>query len=166
VSHIISAASKHDVPELTALRIAVAQGLTRIHGEGPWSACPSRATVLRQLRASSVLVARQGEEIVGTVRLIPANPALFDASAFTPADTALYVIGLAVAERCRGFGVGRELMQVCYSIARAWPAQALWLDTYEHAAGAGRFYEKCGFRKVGVSKLLDGQLGFYEKRVA
>ena len=159
---VIVSATKKDVQELTALRISVAQRLTREHGEGPWSACPSRATVLRQLRASTVLVARLQEKLVGTVRLIEANPALLDASRFTPVRTALYVIGLAVAVDCRGQGVGRELMEVCKATARSWPAQALWLDTYEHAAGAGRFYEKCGFRKVGVSALLDGQLGYYE----
>lgn len=158
----ISAATKKDVQELTTLRISVAQRLTREFGEGPWSACPNRATVVRQLRASNVLVARLDEELVGTVRLIEANPVLLDASKFTPVRTALYVIGLAVSVDCRGQGIGREIMEVCKSTARSWPAQALWLDTFEHAAGAGRFYEKCGFRKVGVSALLDGQLGYYE----
>jgi ribosomal protein S18 acetylase RimI-like enzyme len=77
-------------------------------------------------------------------------------------DVAVYVIGLAVAPDCRGQGVGRELIEACKSAARRWPAQALWLDTYDHAAGAGLFYEKCGFRKVGRTVFKDAPLSFYE----
>jgi predicted N-acetyltransferase YhbS len=164
----IVTATRADARALTALRTAVAQGLTLEHGGGPWSAFPSRATVVRQLRASNVLVARHGQEVVGTVRLIRANPLLLDASAFTPADVAIYLIGLAVATQCRGQGVGRQLVEACKGIVRAWSAQALWLDSYEHPAGAGPFYEKCGFRKVGATAFKETPqphyLGFYEWR--
>ena len=61
---------------------------------------------------------------------------------------------------------GRALVQACKDIARAWPAQALWLDTYENAAGAGFFYLKCGFRKVGPTVFRDAPLGFYEWHTA
>ena len=113
-----------------------------------------------------MLVARREGEIVGTVRLIRANPVLLDVSAFTPVDVAMYLIGLVVASPSRGQGVGRALVQACKDIARAWPAQALWLDTYENAAGAGFFYLKCGFRKVGPTVFRDAPLGFYEWHTA
>jgi GNAT superfamily N-acetyltransferase len=158
----IAVATKRDVKELWALRTAVAERLTLQHGAGPWSVMPSRSIVVRQLRASTVLVARHDEQVVGTVRLIKANPMLLDASPFTPVGVALYLIGLAVAPQLRGRGVGGELVEVCKAIALSWPAQALWLDTYESAAGAGRFYEKCGFRKVGPTVFKDAPLGFYE----
>lgn len=162
----IAKATRADARALTALRTAVAQGLTQQHGVGPWSAFPSRATVTRTLRASNVLVARRGQEIVGTVRLIRANPLLLDTRAFTPVGVAIYLIGLAVDSRCRGQGIGRELVDACKGIACSWPAQALWLDAYEHPAGAGGFYEKCGFRKVGATVFKDEpqphDLSFYE----
>jgi ribosomal protein S18 acetylase RimI-like enzyme len=164
----IGNATRADIRALTALRTAVAQELTHQHGGGPWSALPSRATVTRQLRASNMLVARNGTEIVGTVRLIRANPLLLDASAFTPVGVALYLIGLAVAPRHRSQGVGRALVDACKAIACAWPAQALWLDAYEHPAGAGGFYVRCGFRKVGLTLFKDApqahHLSFYEWR--
>lgn len=165
VSTCISTASARDVSAIALLRSAVAEDMTQQHGAGPWSAFASRSLVLRQLRATRMLVARRGTDIVGTVRLIEANQALFDFSTFTRASVALYVIGLAVLPRCRGQGVGRELMESAKAAARAWPAQALWLDTYEHAAGAGRFYEKCGFRKVGTGMFNRPLLGYYEWRV-
>jgi len=31
----------------------------------------------------------------------------------------------------------------------AWPADAVLLDAYDHPAGAGAFYTRCGFRHVG-----------------
>lgn len=163
---IVSPASSRDAREIAALRSAVAEDMTDKHGYGPWSARASQALVQRQLRATKVLVARRGEapeqRIVGTVRLMQANQVLFDYRAFTRAETALYVIGLAVSPQARGQGVGRELMESAKAAARAWPAQALWLDTYENAAGAGRFYLKCGFRKVGTSTLHGSALSYYE----
>jgi GNAT superfamily N-acetyltransferase len=158
----IGNAMRADAAALTALRVTVTSDMARRFGAGPWSACPSKAVVVRQLRASQVLVARQSAEVVGTVRLIRANPHLLDASAFTPVGVALYLIGLAVAPDRRGQGIGGALVEACKALARAWPAQALWLDTYEHAAGAGRFYEKRGFRKVGPTVFKDAPMSFYE----
>jgi len=33
--------------------------------------------------------------------------------------------------------------------AKAWPADAIRLDAYDTAGGAGAFYLQCGFREVG-----------------
>jgi GNAT superfamily N-acetyltransferase len=53
-------------------------------------------------------------------------------------------------------------MDAAKDTARSWHAQALWLDAYEHRAGAGRFYEKCGFSKVGRTKYREVPLIYYE----
>jgi GNAT superfamily N-acetyltransferase len=145
----ISVATLGQARALVALRSAVARGMTEQFGAGHWSACPSKAEVLRQLRASHVLVARRDVELIGTVRLVRALPWAIDSSAFTPVAKPWYVLGLAVAPQYRGQGVGRELMEAAKQPARTWGAQALWLDAYEHEAGAGPFYLKCGFRKIG-----------------
>lgn len=145
----LSVATTGDARALVALRTAVAQGMTRRFGEGHWSACPGRAEVVRQLRASHVLVARQGAELVGTVRLVRALPGVIDSSSFTVVANPWYVLGLAVAPERQGQGVGRQLMDAAKQAALARGAQALWLDAYEHQAGAGPFYMKCGFSRVG-----------------
>jgi ribosomal protein S18 acetylase RimI-like enzyme len=141
-------ATARDASRLAALRAAVARDMTRQHGDGGWSVIPGKATVLRQIKASRVLIARMAEEIVGTVRLMPANSSVFDTSAFTPVSSALYVFGLAVAPAARHLGVGRRLMDAAKAAVPAWPADALWLDAYDSAAGAGPFYRRCGFREV------------------
>lgn len=163
MSITISRAGPGDAEALTALRIAVARDMTERHGAGPWSALPSKAVVVRQIRASHALIARSGDETVGTVRLAWANPAVFDATFFfTPAKAALYVLGLAVSPDHRREGIGRQLLEESKRIATDWPAEALWLDTYDHAAGAGEFYERCGFREVGSSVLNHLPLLYYE----
>jgi GNAT superfamily N-acetyltransferase len=158
----ISVATLGEARALAALRSAVARGMTEQFGEGHWSACPSKAEVLRQLRASYVLVARQDAQLIGTVRLVRALPWAIDSSTFTPVAKPWYVLGLAVAAQYRGKGVGRELMEAAQNTARSWGAQALWLDAYEHPAGAGPFYAKCGFRKVGRTQHGGVPLNFFE----
>ena len=136
--------------------------MTQRFGEGDWSATPSEPEVVKQVRASHVLVARSNADIVGTVRLARALPWAIDASSFTPVTTALYVLGLSVAPEVRGQGVGRTLMDAAKVAARAWPAEAVWLDAYDHVAGAGPFYLKCGFREVGRTKYRQMPLIYYE----
>ena len=158
----ISVATLSDARALAALRSDVARGMTEQFGAGHWSACPSKAEVVRQLRASHVLVARQDGGLIGTVRLVRALPWAIDSSAFTPVAKPWYVLGLAVAPQCRGQGVGRRLVEAAKDTARSRGAQALWLDAYEHAAGAGAFYLKCGFRKVGRTAHGEVPLCFFE----
>ena len=158
----ISIATENDARGLAALRTVVARDMTRQFGEGAWSVSPSDADVIQQLNASIVLVAHREAEIFGTVRLARAKPWAIDASMFTPVATAFYVLGLAVSPDTRGEGVGRSLMEAAKDAARMEPADALWLDAYEHPAGAGPFYMKCGFRQVGRTSYREMPLMFYE----
>jgi GNAT superfamily N-acetyltransferase len=115
-----------------------------------------------QVSASRVLVARRDAAIIGTVRLARALPWAIDSSSFTPVATAIYVLGLAVAPDTRGQGVGRQLMDAAKDTARAESADALWLDAFDHVAGAGAFYIKSGFRAVGRTKHKEMPLIYYE----
>ena len=158
----ISNATASDARALAALRTSVAHGMTQRFGAGDWSATPTEPDVVQQLSASRVLVARRDGEMIGTVRLARAKSWAIDASKFTPVTTALYVLGLAVVPEAREQGVGRCLMEAAKEAARAEPADALWLDAYEHIAGAGPFYLKCGFRQVGRTSYREMPLMFYE----
>jgi ribosomal protein S18 acetylase RimI-like enzyme len=158
----ISIASPGDARALATLRSAVARDMTRQFGKGPWSGIPGRSDVLRQLRASRVLIARRNGELIGTVRLALPLPWAFQPNPFTPVDQALYVFGLAVSPAARGQGIGRQLMDAAKQAARSRGAQALWLDAYDHAAGAGAFYLQCGFREVGRSGQWEVPLRVFE----
>ena len=162
----LDSASPADASAIAALRNSVADDMTIRFGAGPWSVHTSQALVLKQMRASQMLVAREDGAIIGAVRLVTPHLHAFDASAFTPAESALYVLGLAVSPERRKRGVGRMLMEATERAAHERGAQALWLDAYEHAAGAGPFYERCGFRKVGPAPGADIPLVFFEKALS
>jgi ribosomal protein S18 acetylase RimI-like enzyme len=112
---------------------------------------------------SRVLVARRGGEIVGTVRLQSKKPWAIDLSYFARVPKAVYLHDLAVAPDARGAGIGRRLVEEATLMARAWPSDAIRLDAYDHAAGAGRFYETCGFREVGRVRYRGVALIYFER---
>jgi predicted N-acetyltransferase YhbS len=149
VTPTITQATAADVRALTALRTGVAQHMRELHGEGQWSAIPSKAEVQRQMRASSVFVARLDEQMVGTVRLTTINPRAAKSAGFSTVSSALYLLGLAVAPEYHRMGIGGALIAAAKDHARARSVEALWLDTYEWPVGTGAFYLSRGFRRVG-----------------
>ena len=59
-------------------------------------------------------------------------------------------------------GVGRLLLKKAEELARAWPADAIRLDSFDAAAGAGPFYAKCGYREVGRVTYKQDPLLYFE----
>jgi hypothetical protein len=74
----ISSATTADVSAIASLRASVADDLTRRHGRGHWSSCPTEKAILRALETSGVLVARRMAEVIGTVRLKAEKPSALD----------------------------------------------------------------------------------------
>jgi predicted N-acetyltransferase YhbS len=155
-------ATAADAAAIAAVRIAAADRLTRDFGEGHWSAHTNEAAVLRDLKASRVLVARDGRRIVGTLTLQTKRPWAIDAAYFTPCKKALYLINMAVTPARQRTGVGRGLLQEAVVVARAFPADAIRLDAYDADAGAGEFYRKCGFASAGGKSYRGVPLLYFE----
>jgi GNAT superfamily N-acetyltransferase len=160
--YTICVATAADARPLARMRAAVARDMRERFGDGDWAAEPGDATVTRQIRASRVLVAKRGREIVGTLRLLTAQAELFDARAFTPVGAAVYAVGLAVAPASRGQGIGRDLLAAAKGSVRRWPADALWLDSYEGAAGVANYYRAQGFTEVTRGSHNGNRLVFFE----
>jgi GNAT superfamily N-acetyltransferase len=127
------------------VRIAAADRLTRDFGDGHWSSHTNEAAVLRDLKASRVLVARSGRKVVGTLTLQTKKPWAIDVAYFTPCRKAIYLINMAVLPERQRTGVGRALLDEALDVARGIPADAIRLDAYDGPAGAGDFYRKCGY---------------------
>ena len=85
-----------DAAALAALHTAVAEDLTRLHGRGAWSTKTSEKGVLYAMRTSRVFVAREGAEIVATLRLATKKPWAIDTSYFSPCSRPLYLLAMAV----------------------------------------------------------------------
>ena len=69
---------------------------------------------------------------------------------------------MAVAPEMQGRGFGRLCIEEARRIGREWPADAIRLDAYDAAAGAGDFYRKCGFREVGRVVYRSTPLVYFE----
>lgn len=145
----LQTAASSDAPELAALHTAVRADLTARHGPGPWSSNVTERGVQFALRNSHVYVARQQGVIVATLTLATKKPWAIDRSYFASIPRPLYLTGMAVRPDCQRQGIGRECVAQSLEIARAWPAQGIFLDAFDAGAGAGEFYRKCGFREVG-----------------
>ena len=142
-------ATEADVAELTALRLRASERLTLMYGWGHWSSRVTERGVRAGLRNGRALIARRGRKLVGTLTLCKKKQWSIDPSYFTPAVRPLYLINMAVEPGLQRVGIGRALLEEAARVARATPADAIRLDAYDDAAGAGGFYASCGYREVG-----------------
>jgi GNAT superfamily N-acetyltransferase len=74
----------------------------------------------------------------------------------------VFLYDMAVDPARQRRGLGRTCIEGAIRAARAWPADALRLDAYDHAAGAGPFYEKCGFRETSRRVFFRAPIIYYE----
>jgi GNAT superfamily N-acetyltransferase len=109
-----------------------------------------------------VFVARQGDEIVGTLRLATKKPWAIDTSYFTKCRTPLYLLAMAVLPTKQRRGIGRRCLKEVRRIAQEWPADAIRLDAYDAEAGAGGFYACCSYAERGRRTYRDAPLVYYE----
>ena len=144
----VSFATEADVQLIATLRTSVAEQLTGYHGRGHWSSCATEKGVQRILRTSTVIVARLGSNLVGTLRLEAKKPWAIDVSYFTAVRKVVYLHDFAVAPHLQRQGVGRRLIAKAKIVACDLESNAIRLDAYDHPAGAAPFYIKCGFREV------------------
>jgi ribosomal protein S18 acetylase RimI-like enzyme len=158
----VTPATNDDAEALAAVRIAAADRLTRDFGDGHWSAHTNEASVLRDIKASRVLAIRDRGTIVGTLTLQTRKPWAIDVAYFTPCQKALYLINMAVDPDRQRSGIGRRLLDEALTVARALAADAIRLDAYDHAAGAGDFYRKCGYTQVGGKAYRGVPLRYFE----
>lgn len=59
------------------------------------------------------------------------------------------ITALVVAERARGLGVGRRLVDRAVETARGWGCTRVMVTTHVRRAGAHAFYERIGFELTG-----------------
>jgi GNAT superfamily N-acetyltransferase len=151
-----------DAATLAALHTAVAEDLTRLHGPGAWSSKTSEKGVLYAMRTSRVFVAREGPDIVATLRLTTKKPWAIDVRYFSPCSRPLYLLAMAVTPTRQRKGLGRKCLEEAARAARGWPADAVRLDAFDAPAGAGGFYARCGWSEMGRTSYRNTPLIYYE----
>ena len=161
----LTQATLDDVTTVADLRAAAAARLTRDFGRGHWSSSGTEAGVVTDLRTPGLFVVRRGQRVVGTLRLATRKQWPIDPSFFTAVRVPLYLTSMVVDPEVQRTGVGRACMIAVMKIARGWPADAVRLDAYDAVAGAGGFYEKCGFREMGRVTYRKVPLIYYDSLV-
>ncbi len=147
---------------IAALRVAIAENLTARHGPGPWSAAGTIKGVLFDLRNSSVYVATRRNRVIATLNLCTKKPWAIDRKYFSICKRPLYLVSMAVHPDWQRQGIGRLCAAEAVKLAKQWPGDAIFLDAYDAAAGAGEFYRKCGFREVGRVTYRNAPLIYFE----
>jgi GNAT superfamily N-acetyltransferase len=155
-------ATVEDVPAIAALKNAVAGALTARFGEGHWSMLVTERATAASQRYARVRIGRSEKRILTVLRLATRKPWAIDVSYFTPVKRPLYLTGMAVAVAHQGHGLGRQALDDARAIARAWPADAIRLDSYDADAGAGSFYAKYGFQPRGHVSYKGDPLQYFE----
>jgi len=154
-----------DVAAIAALRTAAAERLTRDFGPGHWSAGGTESGVIRDMSTPGLFVVRSGDRLIATLRLAAKKPWAIDPAHFAASRSPLYLTSMVVAPDRQRQGIGRGCMMAAVQIARDKAADAIRLDAYDAAAGAGKFYEKCGFREVARVIYRETPLVYYELRL-
>jgi len=162
MSFAIEAAGLDDAGAIAALQTRVAERLTDQHGIGHWSAAVTSQSVARAIQSSTVLVGRDGGAIVSTLRLVSKKPWAIDPAYFTRVRHPIYLLSMAVEPARQRAGLGRLMLEEAAAVGRRWPGDAIRLDAYNHPAGAGPFYAKCGYREVGRATYRGVPLSYYE----
>jgi GNAT superfamily N-acetyltransferase len=155
-------ATTDDVSDLVSLGIAVNQRLASQYGKGYWSAGLTERGVLFAMRTSAVYVARHHSRLLATVTLSTRKPWAIDKKYFGASKLPLYLTSMAVHPDKQRMGIGRLCVVAARRIAMQWPSDAIRLDAYDAAAGAGEFYSKCGFREVGRASYRNTPLIYFE----
>jgi len=158
----ITSATFDDAGTIAALQTRVAEDLTRRHGVGHWSAPVTEQNVARGIASSTVLIGRDEGVIVGTLRLVTKKPWAIDPAYFAAVRRPLYLLSMAVEPARQRTGIGTRLLAEARVVGAQWPADAIRLDAYDSAAGAGSFYAKCGYREAGRLTYRSVPLRYFE----
>jgi GNAT superfamily N-acetyltransferase len=155
-------ATAKDIAAIAGMLNATAGALTIRFGEGRWSSMTPERSVELALRRARLRVGVDGKRIVTTLSLATKKPWAIDVAYFTPARRPLYLTGMAVSVAHQRQGLGRAALDDARAVGVAWPADAIRLDAYDAPAGAGEFYERCGYEARARVVYRDVPLIYYE----
>jgi ribosomal protein S18 acetylase RimI-like enzyme len=141
-------ATRDDVTELVALRSRVNEKLAAQFGKGFWAGRPTEKGLLFQMTFASVYFARNRGRVIASLALQKRKPWSIDVKHFHQAKKPAYLTSMAVDPAQQRKGLGRQCVDEARRIATEDGFDAIRLDAYDCAAGAGEFYRKCGFAEV------------------
>ena len=159
-------ARSSDVKAVRAVLTAAANDLTARFGEGHWSGVSSVEALRKYLDEGALYVVEAEARMLGTLRLSERKIGFYHNDWFAdPSAAAGYLLDMAIDPAHQRRGIGQQAMRLAEELARARGLAAIRLDAYGGPAGAGRFYEKCGFRQVHAGEFKGVALEYFEKLI-
>ena len=159
----LTIASLKEAAQVAGIRNKVARDLENRYGKGQWDFQTTEKSVIHSMTGKSkVFVAKNNDEIIGTLCLQTKKPWAIDVSYFTKVVQPLYLVDMAVDPQWQQKGIGSYMLREVISYAVSWPAQAIRLDAYDSNAGAGEFYRKCGYTERGRVVYKGNPLIYFE----
>jgi GNAT superfamily N-acetyltransferase len=139
----VRAIGHDEIGPLGVLTVAAYQGLEDGGDLGDYAEV--LADVTDRAARASVLVAVDGDELLGGVTFVPdeANPY---AEELRPGETGIRM--LAVAPSAQGRGAGRALVVACVDRSRGMGASRVALHSTPWMRAAHHLYDELGFRRV------------------
>jgi GNAT superfamily N-acetyltransferase len=162
---LLTIANADDAPGVAALLNAVAADLTARFGIGHWSSVMTDKMVRANMKRAAVFVVRDDDRLAATLTIATRKPWAIDRKFFTQVARPVYLLAMAVDPQRQRQGLGRACVAEAVERCVDWPADALCLDAYDAAAGAGDFYRKCGFAEVGRATYRNTPLIYFERLV-
>ena len=107
---------------------------------------------LLEEEGSTFLLGYESDKIIGYAMLREGRP-----PDSVVGDSPIELVRFYILEELIGSGYGSELMRACLAEAQDMGHSTIWLGVWERNERAIRFYEKWGFRKVGIKKFMLGQ---------
>jgi GNAT superfamily N-acetyltransferase len=98
--------------------------------------------VLFTMKTATVYTARDRNRLIATVTLSTRKPWAIDKKYFSASTLPLYLTAMAVHPDEQRKGLGKLCIEDARRVARNWPSDAIRLDAYDAAAGAGEFSRK------------------------
>lgn len=158
-------ATDDDAETVATIRVFAGRDLVARFGPGRWNSEWTDRGVRAGFRHAVIVLAMCNDVPAGTFRLTTRKPWAIDRAMFSPATRPLYLTDMAVLPAYQGRGVGRRCLEEAERLAARHGADAIWLDAYDAAAGAGAFYAACGFRECGRRSYRGTPLIYYERAV-
>lgn len=106
--------------------------------------------------ARTVLVAEEGEELLGYTMLVAGEPLDADVALAVATRPTAELSKCYVVPEAHGRGVATALVEATVEDAARRAAESVWLGVNQHNARANRFYARCGFREIGTKRFRVG----------
>ncbi|UII34556.1 GNAT family N-acetyltransferase [Fulvivirga ulvae] len=113
------------------------------------------------IRNNEFFFVKSGGELIGMVRILEEDWLYWGEQK----DKALYVHSLVVKEEYGGKGVGRDVLEKVENRAKAEGCKYLRLDADSKNHKLCGYYEKQGFKKVGIKEVTLSVSNLYEKEL-